>query len=89
MIWIYRIELFIVAASLLFALFNLKYVDKGDSFLLTICVLLAVFLALGIVLQTIFNQLLAAICVLAIPCFPVLLYAFFILLFIILKPDFK
>lgn len=89
MIWIYRIELFIVAASLLFALFNLKYVDKGDTLLISICVFLAVFLALGLVLQTFFNQLLAAICVLAIPCFPVILYALFILLFMVLKPDYK
>ena len=89
MIWIYRIELFITFCTIVFILFNLKYANNDMGLLVTI-LLLAVFLfVLGIILQTYFNQLLAAIFVLAIPTLPVLLYLFFILLFIILKPDFK
>jgi len=89
MIWIYRIELFITFCTIVFILFNLKYANNDMGLLVTI-LLLAVFLfVLGIILQTYFNQLLAAIFVLAIPTLPVLLYLFFILLVIILKPDFK
>ena len=89
MIWIYRIELFITFCTIVFILFNLKYANNDMGLLVTI-LLLAVFLfVLGIILQTYFNQLLAAIFVLAIPTLPVLLYLFFILLIIILKPDFK
>jgi len=57
--------------------------------LVTILLLVVFLFVLGIILQTYFNQLLASIFVLAIPTLPLLLYFFFILLFIILKPDFK
>lgn len=89
MIWIYRIELFITFCSIVFILFNLKYANKDMGLLVTILLLVVFLFVLGIILQTYFNQLLAAIFVLAIPTLPVLLYFFFILLFIILKPDFK
>lgn len=89
MIWIYRIELFVTFCFIVFILFNLKYANKDMGLLVTILLVLVFLLVLGIILQTYFNQLLAAICVLAIPTLPVLLYLFFILLFIILKPDFK
>ena len=89
MIWIYRIELFITFCTIVFILFNLKYANKDMGLLVTILLVLIFLLVVGILLQSYFNQLLAAICVLAIPTLPVLLYFFFILLFIILKPDFK
>jgi hypothetical protein len=89
MIWIYRIELFITFCSIIFILFNLKYANKDMGLLVTILLLVVFLFVLGIILQTYFNQLLAAIFVLAIPTLPVLLYLFFILLFLILKPDFK
>ncbi len=89
MIWIYRIELFITFCSIFFIVFNLKSANKDMGLLVTILLLVVFLFVLGIILQTYFNQLLAAVCVLAIPTLPVLLYLFFILLFIILKPDFK
>ena len=89
MIWIYRIELFITFCTIVFILFNLKYANKDMGLLVTILLLIVFLFVLGIILQTYFNQLLASIFVLAIPTLPVLLYFFFILLFIILKPDFK
>ena len=89
MIWIYRIELFITFCTIIFILFNLKYANNDMGLLVTILLLEVFLFVLGIILQTYFNQLLAAIFVLAIPTLPVLLYSFFVLLFIILKPDFK
>jgi len=89
MIWIYRIELFITFCTIVFIVFNLKGANKDFGFLISILLVTVFLLLLGILLQTYFNQLMAAICVLAIPTLPVLLYLFFVLLFIILKPDFK
>ncbi len=89
MIWIYRIELFITFCTLVFIVFNLKGANKDFGLLLSILLVTVFLLVLGILLQMYFNQLMVAICVLAIPTLPVLLYSFFVLLFIILKPDFK
>jgi hypothetical protein len=89
MIWIYRIELFITFFTIAFIVFNLKGANKDFGLLLSILLLTVFLLVLGILLQTYFNQLMAAICVLAIPTLPVLLYLFFVLLFILIKPDFK
>jgi hypothetical protein len=89
MIWIYRIELFITFCTIVFIVFNLKNANKDFGLLLSILLVTVFLLVLGILLQMYFNQLMVAICVLAIPTLPVLLYSFFVLLFIILKPDFK
>jgi hypothetical protein len=89
MIWIYRIELFITVCTIVFIVFNLKGANKDFGLLLSILLVTVFLLVLGILLQMYFNQLMVAICVLAIPTLPVLLYSFFVLLFIILKPDFK
>jgi undecaprenyl pyrophosphate phosphatase UppP len=89
MIWIYRIELFITFCTIVFIVFNLKNANKDFGLLLSILLATILLFVLGILLQTYFNKLMAAICVLAIPTIPVLLYLFFVLLFIILKPDFK
>ncbi len=89
MIWIYRIELFITFCTIVFIVFNLKGANKDFGLLLSILLVTVFLLVLGILLQMYFNQLMVAICVLAIPTLPVLLYLFFVLLFIILKPDFK
>jgi len=89
MIWIYRIELFITFCTIIFILFNLKYANNDMGLLVTILLLEVFLFVLGIILQTYFNQLLAAIFVLAIPALPVLLYLFLIFLVIILKPDLK
>jgi hypothetical protein len=89
MIWIYRIELFITFCTIVFIVFNLKGANKDFGLLLSILLVTVFLLVLGILLQMYFNQLMVAICVLAIPTLPVLLYSFFVLLFIILKPDFK
>lgn len=89
MIWIYRIELFITFCTLVFIVFNLKGANKDFGLLLSILLVTVFLLVLGILLQMYFNQLMVAICVLAIPTLPVLLYSFFVLLFIILKADFK
>ena len=89
MIWIYRIELFITFCTIVFIVFNLKGANKDFGLLLSILLVTVFLLVLGILLQMYFNQLMVAICVLAIPTLPVILYSFFVLLFIILKPDFK
>jgi hypothetical protein len=89
MIWIYRIELFITFCTIVFIVFNLIGANKDFGLLLSILLVTVFLLVLGILLQMYFNQLMVAICVLAIPTLPVLLYSFFVLLFIILKPDFK
>ena len=89
MIWIYRIELFITFCTIVFIVFNLKGANKDFGLLLSILLVTVFLLVLGILLHMYFNQLMVAICVLAIPTLPVILYSFFVLLFIILKPDFK
>ena len=89
MIWIYRIELFITFCTIVFLVFNLKGANKDFGLLISILLATIFLFVLGIILQTYFNQLMAAICVLAIPTLPILLYLFFVLLFILIKPDFK
>jgi undecaprenyl pyrophosphate phosphatase UppP len=89
MIWIYRIELFITFCTIVFIVFNLKNANKDFGLLISILLATIFLFVLGVLLQTYFNQLMAAVCVLAIPTLPVLLYLFFVLLFILIKPDFK
>jgi len=89
MIWIYRIELFITFCTIVFIVFNLKNANKDFGLLISILLATIFLFVLGVLLQTYFNQLMAAVCVLAIPTLPVLLYLFFVPLFILIKPDFK
>ncbi|MFM6975793.1 MAG: hypothetical protein ACKOW2_02960 [Sphingobacteriaceae bacterium] len=87
--WIYRIGLLLDMVLLIYAAFNIRASGVYNRTVIICIFLLVALIAAAYLLKNYYHQIKTAVTLLYIPIVPTVLFLLFILLFLIIKPDFK